>query len=72
MPLVVATLLLVVVSVFNRVNESFDRALVLLPLVCLAIVVAAESGRSRRGASARARSIWIVPLIFVVGLGAVS
>jgi hypothetical protein len=43
MPLIIATLLLVVVSVFNRVNESFDRALVLLPMVAVAIAAAAES-----------------------------
>jgi hypothetical protein len=67
MPLVIATLLLVVVSVFNRVNESFDRALVLLPMVAVAIAAAAElviSSWSIDPGSA----IWFVMLIFVVGL----
>ncbi len=67
MPLVVATLLLVVVSVFNRVSESFDRALVLLPMAAVAIAAAAElviSSWSIDPGSA----IWFVMLIFVVGL----
>ncbi|HEY0280278.1 MAG TPA: hypothetical protein VGC32_18590 [Solirubrobacterales bacterium] len=67
MPLIVATLLLVVVSVFNRVSESFDRALVLLPMVALAIFAAAElviSSWSIDPGSA----IWLVMLIFLVGL----
>jgi len=67
MPLIIATLLLVVVSVFNRVNESLDRALVLLPIVALAIFAAGElviSSWSIDPGSA----IWVVLLIFLVGL----
>lgn len=68
MPLVIATLLLVVVSVFNRVNESFDRLLVLLPMVALAIFAAAELAISSWSVDPGA-AIWVVMLIFLVGIG---
>ncbi|HTT95775.1 MAG TPA: hypothetical protein VMF55_13965 [Solirubrobacterales bacterium] len=42
MPLVIATLLLVVISVFERVSESWDRALVLIPCIGAAIYAAGE------------------------------
>jgi hypothetical protein len=67
MPLVIATLLLVVVSVFNRVNESFDRALVLLPMVGLAIFAAAELVISSWSVDPGS-AIWVVMLIFLVGI----
>jgi hypothetical protein len=64
---VIATLLLVVVSVFNRVNESFDRLLVLLPMVALAIFAAAELVISSWAVDP-ASAIWVVMLIFLVGI----
>lgn len=67
MPLVIATLLLVVVSVFNRVNESFDRVLVLLPMVAVAIFAAAELAISSWSVDPGS-AIWVVMLIFLVGL----
>jgi hypothetical protein len=67
MPLVIATLLLVVVSVFNRVNESFDRAMVLLPMVALAIFAAAELAISSWSVDPGS-AIWVVMLIFLLGL----
>ncbi|HXF32579.1 MAG TPA: hypothetical protein VN522_13775 [Solirubrobacterales bacterium] len=42
MPLVIATLLLIVISVFERVSQSWDRALVLLPCIGAAVYAAGE------------------------------
>jgi uncharacterized membrane protein YidH (DUF202 family) len=67
MPLVIATLLLVVISVFNRVNDSFNRALVLLPVALVALFAAAELVVSSWSVDPGS-AVWVVMLIFLVGI----
>jgi hypothetical protein len=67
MPLVIATLLLIVVSVFNRVSGSVDRMIVLLPMVAVAIFAAAELAVSSWSVDPGS-AIWVVMLILLVGL----
>jgi hypothetical protein len=66
-PLIIATVLIVVVSVFNRINESFDRLLLLLPFACGAILAALLLVLSSFGADPSS-ALWRVGLILAVGL----
>lgn len=67
MPLVIATLLLVVVSVFDRISESWDRFAVLLPFIAAAIYAAAELTISSWSVDPGSAML-LVLLIFVIGL----
>lgn len=68
MPLVIATLLLIVVSVFERVSDSWDRAMVLLPFVGAAIYAAAELTISSWSVDPGSALV-VVLTIFLIGLG---
>ncbi|MBS1884183.1 MAG: hypothetical protein JSS97_14640 [Actinobacteria bacterium] len=67
MPLIIGTLLLVVVSVFNRINESLNRLLVLLPFVSVAVFAAAALVISSWSIGPGA-ALWVVMAIFFAGL----
>jgi hypothetical protein len=66
MPLVIATLLLVVVSVYDRFSGSWERVLVLLPFVVVAVYVALLMLSSWSVNPSAA--IWLVAAIFAIGL----
>jgi hypothetical protein len=67
MPLVIATLLLVVVSVFDRVSESWDRVAVLMPFIIAAVYVAAELTISSWSVDPGSAML-LVLAIFAIGL----
>lgn len=67
MPLIIGTLLLVVVSVFNRIDESLNRLLVLLPFVSVAVFAVATLVISSWSIGPGA-ALWAVMAIFFAGL----